>query len=199
MRKTRYILLIIKALAIPLLMNQIANSQMKYEIPAKKIVLEKSLEIGLREVGTLERTNRNDGNVRKYLQPFGLPEGSPYCAAGIYFTFLKAVEELRLTEKDIPIAKTALANQVYLNARKQGHKVKLVPMRHDLLVWRKARTKFGHIERIYEVEGKGWVRTLAFNVKNDYGQEGVFLKRRNILHPLGRLALRGLVGFKETQ
>lgn len=197
MKMSKYILLIIKALAIPLLINQVANSQVKYELTAKKIVLEKSLEIGLLEVGTCELSNRNDGNVRKYLQPFGLPECTPYCAAGQYFTFLAAVRDLRLSEKYIPIPKTPLANRVMDYAISAGKKTKFHPAKNDLIIWRKERTKFGHIERIYEVEGKGWVRTLAFNVKNDFGQEGVFIKRRNILHPLGRLAVRGLVGFRE--
>lgn len=197
MKTNKYILLIIKALALPILLSNFAFSQVKYELPARKIVLEKSLEIGLREVGTCELSNRNDGIVRKYLLPFGLPEGNPYCAAGQYFTFLAAVRDLRLSEKYIPIPKTPLANRVLDYALSKGKKTKYHPSKNDLIIWRKAKTRFGHIERIIEVEGKGWVRTLAFNVKNDFGQEGVFIKRRNILHPLGRLAVRGIVGFKE--
>lgn len=190
----------IKIITLPLLLSfNFSFAQVKYIVPAKVSVLEKSLEIGFGEVGTLEQSNRNGGDVMKYLKPFGLPEGSPYCAAGQYFTFLKAVELLGLNNDVIPIPKTALANSIFHFSKAKGEKIRFSPKRNDLIIWRKARTKFGHIERIISVEDNGWVRTLAFNVKNDAGQEGVFIKRRNILHPLGRLSLRGLVGFGEQR
>jgi len=43
---------------------------------------------------------------------------------------------------------------------------------------------------------KGFVRTLAFNVPNEQNQEGVFIKKRNIYHPIRRLKIRGLIGFR---
>ncbi|OGU58944.1 MAG: hypothetical protein A2X64_02860 [Ignavibacteria bacterium GWF2_33_9] len=191
--------MLIKLIPIVLLLRMNVLAQVKYEIPAKKSVLEKSLEIGLEEIGTIEKSNRNNGEVVKYLAPFSLKEGNPYCAAGQYYIFLKAIESLHLEKKYIPIPKTALANEIFNYAKKGNKKVRYFPAKHNLLVWRKAKTKFGHIERIIEVEGKGWVKTLAFNVTCGDGKEGVCRKRRNVLHPLGRLAIRGLIGFAEYE
>jgi hypothetical protein len=175
-----------------------AFAQKKYELISRKDILQKSLEIGLAEVGKTEKTNNNDGIAIKYLAPFGLPEGSPYCAAGIYWTFLQAAKELNLANREIPIPRTAVANEVYNFAEKQGKRVKYYPKINDLIVWRKSKTPFGHIERIISINGKNIVTSLAFNVKDDISnKQGVFIKIRNIFHPLGRLAIRGLIGFQE--
>ncbi|MGB9702506.1 MAG: hypothetical protein ACPL1A_07250 [Candidatus Kapaibacteriota bacterium] len=175
-----------------------AFSQRKYDLIARADVLQKSLEIGLAEVGKTERTNNNDGITAKYLAPFGLPEGSPYCAAGIYWTFLQATKKLNLPESEIPIPRTALANEVFNYALKQGKRNKYLPKVNDLIVWKKAKTPFGHIERIISINTKNLVTTLAFNVRDEFSnKQGVFIKTRNIFHPLGRLAIRGLIGFRE--
>jgi hypothetical protein len=190
---------IILYLVFPLLfISTELYAQEKYNLEAKKIVLNQSREIGLQQVGITEKSNHNDGLVVKYLTPFGLPEGNPYCAAGIYWTFLIAVQNLQLSTNDIPIPKTPLANQIFNYAKNKGKKVKLSPKINDLIIWRKSNTPFGHIERIITIEDRHWVTTLAFNIKSEItGKEGVYLKKRNILHPLGRLSIRGLVGFQE--
>jgi hypothetical protein len=46
---------------------------------------------------------------------------------------------------------------------------------------------------------KGWVETIAFNsskIVDGKKVEGVWLKERNIRHPLGKLRVKGLVGFE---
>lgn len=165
-------------------------------LPCSEALLTRSLEVAMAEVGTLEQSNRNDGAVVKYLKPFGLPSGTQYCAAGQYYCFLVAAN---YSPEKVPIAKTALAQGVYNDAKRRGSKVHYQPQVHDLVVWRNGNSSKGHIERIYKVEDGGWVNTIAFNSSrkvNGRVQEGVFLKRRNLLHPMGRLIVKGLVGFE---
>ena len=171
-------------------------SQEKYELRCKNNLLEVSYQVGIEQIGTVEKRNKNDGDVVKYLSSVGLSSGNPYCAAGQYFIFLEAQRKLKLPPKEIPLPRTGLANAMYTYAKMKGNKVKYEAKLHDLLVWRKAKTSFGHIERIIEVQSKGNVITLAFNVMGTSGKEGVFTKKRNIYHPLHRMKVRGLIGFR---
>lgn len=185
-------------ITVMFLVGNIATAQKKYILKCDKNLLNKSQQIALSQIGTIEKTNRNDGNVKKYLAAFGLSAGNPYCAAGQYYCFLEASKQLDLPSKAIPIAKSALAQGVYNAAAEQGKLASYMPQPHDLIVWRKGRTSKGHIERIYEVNKNGWVETIAFNsskIINGKKIEGVFMQRRNIKHPLGRLKIKGLVGF----
>jgi len=168
----------------------------KYILSANKDLVELSEIIAYSQIGITEKNNNNDGKVEKYLNSVGLKKGNPYCAAGQYWCFLEAAKILKLDKKYIPIQKTGLANGIFNYAKQNGKVVKPIPNRHDLIIWRKGKSIFGHIERIIEVKRAGWVRTIAFNVldKNS-GKEGVFIKQRNIYHPLSRMRVRGLVGF----
>lgn len=171
-------------------------SQSKFELPCKTTLLEKSLQVGLKQIGTVEKSNRNDGEVEKYLLAVGLTKGNPYCAAGQYYCFSVAANLLGIGENAIPIPKSGLANAIYNYAMANGTKKPYRAAMHDLIVWRRGNTLFGHIERIIEVLDKGNVITLAFNVANEVGREGVFAKKRNIYNPFRRLKIRGLIGFR---
>ena len=98
--------------------------------------------------------------------------------------------------------KSGLANRYFTHGKKNGIRTKYEVRIDDLIIWRKGRTVFGHVERVISVLKAGWVKTIAFNVKIMDGPgssaEGVSLKRRNIYHPLGRLQVRGIVGFRKT-
>ena len=172
--------------------------QEKYVLPCSEDLLEQSYIIALLEIGTQERTNNNDGIVYKYQRALGLKEGSPYCAAGVYWCFLSAIKLLGIDESDIPILKSAVANSVFNDARKRGNNVSYIPQKHCLIVWRRINSWSGHIERIIEIQNAGWVITVGFNTRNKTGQQGVFVRRRHIFHPLGRLAIRGMVGFSDN-
>jgi hypothetical protein len=169
----------------------------KYILECRNDLLELSEMYAISQIGTLEKTGRNDGEVFKYQKLLGLKEGSPYCAAGIYWCYYQASNELRLGIRDIPILKSAVANLIYNDAKRCGIIAEYIPEKHDLIVWRKPRSWSGHIERVLEVRKAGWVITIGFNTKDRSGNEGVFRKKRNVFHPLGRLAIRGLIGFKE--
>ena len=174
-------------------------SQVKYIINCRQDLLEASLDTALSQIGTTERSGKNDGDIEKYQTSAGLAKGSAYCAAGQYYCFFKAAIALSIDKKDIPIPRTGVANIMYNDAARKGIKSPYKASKHDLIVWKKALSMSGHIERIFKAEKFGWVRTIAFNTssKNKYGKktEGVFIKQRNIYHPLGRMAIRGIIGF----
>jgi hypothetical protein len=182
-----------------ILMFNTANAQVRYTLPCYHLLLESSHIVALEQIGTLERSNKNDGDVEKYLKLFGLKTGSPYCAAGQYYCFLEGAKRKNISKDSIPIIKSALCLEIYNDAKKRGYKTKYVPKKYDLIVWKRSNSWQGHIERVHNVLPKGWVETIGFNSSktiNGKKQEGVFLQKRNILHPLGRLKIKGLVGFK---
>lgn len=166
----------------------------KYNMECNRALLIKSAEIALKQVGYREITENCSPKIKQYLASVGLNCGFAYCAAGQYYCFSEAAEELNIHKSNIPISKTAVANRIYNEAKYIGEKVKYEAEKHDLIIWRRANSWSGHLERIIEVGQAGWVRTVAFNVKEG-NTEGVFIKKRNIFHPLGRMTIRGLIGF----
>ena len=181
-----------------ILMFNHSNAQSKYILNCQYLLIESSHKICLNEIGTLELTNNNDGDVEKYLSIFGLKSGSPYCAAGQYYCFLEGAKKNNIDINSIPIIKTALAQSIFNNAKKCGKKSKYAAKKHDLIVWKRGNSSKGHIERVHKVLSNGWVITIGFNtskIVNGKKLEGVFLQKRNIEHPLGRLQIKGLVGF----
>ncbi len=173
-------------------------SMSRYEINADSNLVVLAHKIVKNQVGTIEKTNRNDGDVLRYLKPLGLPAGSPYCAAGIYWAYLTAADSLSMHHSIIPIPKTGLANAIYNYAKQQGRKIDYYASTYDLLVWNKANTPFGHIEVIDSVGKAGNVITIGFNsskIINGKRLEGVFYQKRNIYHPLSRMKVRGIVSF----
>jgi len=186
--------------ALLFLFVQTAHSNQRYTVHCEASLLEASADSMIAQIGTTEATGRNDGAVEKYLRSVGLPKGLAYCAAGQYWCFRVAAEALGIMIKNIPMPRTGLANAIYNRAKKQGQRTKFKPQRHDLIVWRKGKTAFGHVERIIAVGKAGYVTTVGFNTSPGKGKsqrdgQGVWKRRRNIFHPLGRMRVRGLVGF----
>ena len=174
----------------------------KYEVECREDLLDKSEKVLFSQLHTVENHENKGKKINKYLSSVGLSPGHPYCAAGQYFCFYKASKELSLDESKIPLYKTGLANLIYNKAVTKGRRSVPVPQKHDLVVWRLPRSWKGHIERVIKTGEAGWIQTIGFNVtKNIKGRkkEGVFKKRRNIYHPLGRMLVRGLIGFKKNK
>lgn len=173
--------------------------QSKYVLRCREDVLDLSGLIALSEVGTIENID-NSGEVEKYLKSVGLQKCQPYCAAGQYYCFSEAVRTLHLTLKSIPLKRTGNANQMFEYAINNGTKSKYLINKHDLVVWRKGKSKSGHIERVIIPGKAGWATTVGFNVKiYDTNKkkyvEGVFIMKRNIYHPLNRMRVRGIISF----
>ncbi|MGA2296010.1 MAG: hypothetical protein ABSG15_00495 [FCB group bacterium] len=185
-------------LCILILISDSNYAQEKYLLSSSKILLEVSRDTALAQVGTLEKTGNNDGEVEKYQKAVGLKRGDAYCAAGQYWCFLVSADALGLNHNEIPIKRTGVANLMFNDAKQRGSKTSYKATMHDLLVWRKRNTNSGHIERIINAGKAGWVLTVGFNTgsgKPGSACDGVYLRKRNILHPLGRMAVRGLIGF----
>ena len=171
------------------------SAPQRYVVPAKQAVLRESYRILVAQVGVKEVQENRGKMIYEYQKSVGIPPGAPYCAAGQYYCFKVAVQKLNLPETEIPIKRTGLANEIFNDAKKRGRKTKYRSQLHDLIVWRKGKTIFGHIERIVKIYGYGWVRTVAFNTTNG-NLAGVFYKNRNIYHPLQQMVVVGLVGFE---
>lgn len=177
-------------------------SQVKYELPCNKQLLQKSHCIARSQIGVTEKTGKNDGKqVEMYLASVNLPKGNPYCAAGQYWCFKEAVRLLKLQEFLIPIYRTGSTYLMFNKAKQIGKKVSYKPQKNDLLFW--VVTTTGHVERIDSVLKGGWVKTIAFNTSSGTGNqrdgEGVYYKKRNIYSPLNRMRVRGLIGFKNYE
>ncbi|OGU40528.1 MAG: hypothetical protein A2X61_13630 [Ignavibacteria bacterium GWB2_35_12] len=174
--------------------------QSKYVLKCRNNILKISELISLAEVGTIEKGRTNSGDAGKYLKCVGLKKGEPYCAAGQYYCFAEAVKFLHLTVLSIPIKRTGNANLMFEDAIHRGIKSRYVINEHDLIVWRKGKSRSGHIERVIIPGKAGWATTVGFNVRK-YDNlskkyvEGVFLMRRNIYEPLQRMRVRGIIGF----
>lgn len=177
------------------------SAQTNYILHCDSDLLRASKDSAIAQIGIIERTGRNDGaKIEKYLKSTFTNNSSPYCAAAVYWCFYSAAIDLKLKINHIPIKRTALANSIFNDAALRGEKAKYIPREHSLIVWKFPNSSFGHIERIINVEKAGWVTTVAFNVcgySSKYRKqvEGVFLKKRNVFHPLGKMRIRGMISF----
>lgn len=173
----------------------------KYLIPCNEKLLSASQDSLLAQVGVRERTGRNDGiKVEQYLNSVGLSKGNPYCAAGQYWCFRSSCKDLKLTVSEIPIYRTGSTVKMFNEGMKIEIKQTPKPKCNDLIFWRRPNTWTGHVERIIEVFKAGWIRTVGFNTSSGVSGsqndgEGVFIRKRNVNHFLGRMAVRGYLGF----
>lgn len=192
-------------LILLLLFCSISFSKVKYILEIDSCLHEKAFEIAIGEIGVTEATGKNDGpRVEEYLRVVGLSKGYPYCAAGISWCYYKAASFYNKPKSFIPFPMTAGSQTVYNYAIKNGEKSSDNVKSKDFFIWRKKDSYQGHIGIIENVGEKGWVYTIEFNTSNNSTGDqrdggGVWRKKRNLIHPLGRLRVRGFVGFKKIK
>ena len=183
------------------LIPNIIFNQTKYSLPCDKLLLQVSMDSAISQVGEMEFIGkRYNPKILLYLSSVGLGTGQPFCTAGVYWCFSSAAAGLGLSQNFIPIIRSGMANAIFNDARMCGAKSKYSVNVHDLIVWRKNNSFHGHIERVIEVFRAGWVKTVGFNTSSEKSQalnseKGVFFRKRNVFHALGRMKIRGLVGF----
>lgn len=190
-------------LLLVLFMGEV-KAQTRYEIPANGQLLDVSKNIMLENVGTKELTGNNDGEIIAFiLASVGIYRPAPYCQAYVYFCFSEARYIIGKCGVlvDIPIPKSGVAQSSFNYAKKNGIKTNYTPKVNDLMVWKYSNSWAGHTERIFEVLDKGTVLTVGANTSNGLNGSqregnGIFKRKRNVKHPIGRLKLRGLVGFR---
>ena len=175
--------------------------QTKYSLPCNELLLKASMDSAISQVGETEYIGRKYNlKIKKYLNSVNLGIGQPFCSAGVYWCFSSAAVALGFPQSFIPIIRSGLANAIFDDVRKHGTIKKFKPNVHDLIVWRQKDSFHGHIERVIEVSNAGWVKTVGFNTTRENSnarnsEKGVFFRKRNIFQPLGRMKIRGLVGF----
>jgi hypothetical protein len=174
----------------------------KYLIRCKTNLIKASRDSAISQVGVREKTGKNDGfKVEQYLKSVGSFKGDAYCAAGQYWCFFSSCLALKLPLTDIPIYRTGSTVTMFNEAVRAGYKTTPTSFNNDLIFWRKPNEWKGHVERIIEVLKTGWIKTVGFNTSSgnkgsqDDG-EGVYFRKRNVNHFLGRMVLKGFIGFK---
>lgn len=198
MKKFTEILLYFVIFLIFLLSVAACFSQVKYVLPCRADVLCLSKEIAISQIGVRELTGRNDGpRIREYQLSTNSALYSPYCASGQVWCFQTACDSLKISRKEIPIKKTALANGVFNDAQARGKRVAYIPEVNDLIDYKTIGKWTGHIERCITVGKAGWIICVGFNTGSNPREGGSVRKtKRNIFHPLSRtLRIRGLIGF----
>lgn len=84
-------------------------------------MIQASADSAIAQVGVREKSGRNDGYmVEQYLKSVGLSKGNPYCAAGQYWRFYSACQDLGFEISEIPIKRTGSTVSMYNHAMKNG-------------------------------------------------------------------------------
>ena len=177
-----------------LLMARMVFGQTRYVVPCPHHVAQASLDSLQHFVGITEATGHNDGyDVAALLRHVGLPQGNAWCAA----TQVAAIDTAR-GSCPLPIARTGLANGIFNDAARRGHKTAPVLHVGDLMVWRHPGTSAGHIARVTRVQYP-WALSIEGNTSNgakgsQRNGNGCFRRMRKI-GPLAGMELRGFVGL----
>jgi len=96
-----------------------------------------------------------------------------------------------------PYPRSAFANYLYNYAIKNGIKTKYNVQEGDYIVWKVANEIYGHIGLVVGVWQTGVITIEGNTGSNTIRTGGMVAKKfRSITNPIGRLKVRGLVGFK---
>lgn len=166
----------------------------RFTVPCSHELAKNSLAYAQTQERVQEATGNNDGpEVEAYLRSVGLSKGNPWCAAFV----VASLDAVRNTEA-LPIARTGLANGIFADAARRGMPSQGYAL-GDLIIWKHAHSTAGHIGRIVQMRTNGFVSSLEGNTSSGTGDpregNGVYVRRRNLRLPLGRMALRGAVAL----
>ncbi|MBX3044904.1 MAG: hypothetical protein KF896_14425 [Ignavibacteriae bacterium] len=190
-------------LILLLLVNVAASQPQKWVIEIDRCGFDKISDTRMKllegEVGTMEIGNNRGARVDEYNDSalgFKKGRGAPYCQSVATWSWLKAGH--------LPYPRTALANAPFDYAVRNGKRVSYVPERGDEMTWRYPNSWKGHKETVAKVLENGFVITVAGNVtgsslSNDPVGGGVKLMRRGIYQKIGKMQMRGLVGFRRKK
>lgn len=176
-------------------------SQHRVEVPCYYEVAMLSSQLLDKDMGLKEATGNNDGeHIKLYMKAVGLNYNKhyPYCMAGQYYYFKTAAD---LLHKPCPIVRTASTIKIYEWGVKNGVQTIYEPKENDLVVWKTLNKSTGHVARIKQVLDRGNIITWECNTGNGMtGSQrdgnGNYIRKRNIYTPIGRMRIRGLIGFK---
>ena len=153
--------------------------------PHSNLLRFRALEIADTQLFVREKTGKNDGvDVEGYLKTVGLGKGYAWCMAFVYWLFLKAATDLKVTN---PVPKTAGVLDCYAKAKKLGYvidKKDVQPGDQGIMDFGGGK---GHTFIVTELKGDTHVYTVEGNTSADptYAGEdregnGVFERNRSI-------------------
>lgn len=120
------------------------------------------IAVAQKELGTTEKTGKNDGRCEVYLASVGLGKGYPYCAAGIYWTYKEALSEEELTASGIP--KTAWSPSMAVSPVLQGSSLSNALPGDVLSLYWNGRVR--HVGLVEIVTAKA-IQTIEYNTSQD--------------------------------
>lgn len=192
MNKLSFILLFLSASAI-------ASPQRVAFYTSEKLT-NQSKKLAFADLGKVEKNGNRGDHIKKYGQSvYGKPiDGFYYCYAFQYWAVDSASKLLKIAN---PLPRTGHCNTAFNECLKRGKVVKFEYKVDDIGIYR-ASNGSGHAFRIAEIINKsdGVVKTIEANTSPDVRGDqrnggGVYLKKRFLRHPLGRMNFRGAVGL----
>ena len=170
--------------------TQALSAQTRYELQAPyntnlRILIAKS-QIGIRE-------ETNQSQILNYLRSVNINRMASWCAAFQYWVYDSACRQIKVVNS---LPKSAVANSYYDFGKRNGLRTTYQARPGDLIVW-KSDSWSGHIGMVIRQLSKQTVETIEGNTSSKSVRTGgaVESKVRSIYHPIGKLKVRGLIGF----
>lgn len=156
----------------------------------------KSMTLLREQIGVIERGSNDGTMVRRYLASVGLRAGNPWCWALQYWSYAECDDSVPAALKATGSTQTA-----WYHARRHAMAITVAaaPQAGDLVIYYTPGRWSGHGARITDIVGGGWLKTIEGNTSSG-GQgsqrdgDGCYARRRNWLHPMLRLRVRGFIG-----
>lgn len=179
-------------LATLLIAKMTLQSQTRYELKEQKLTKKERIEFAKSQIGINKTKDR--AVVLSYLRNVGLKNYTAWCQAFQYTSFVVATNKLQI---QIAIPRSGLANSSFDYAKRIGAKrTNFYALLGDLLVW-KSEGWSGHVGLVIDTLGNNKVISIEGNTSSLSTSQGgaVERKMRYLNHKIGKLKVRGLVGF----
>lgn len=169
------------------------NAQQRYELPTIFNTNLLRVELAETQLGIREETHPRV--IREYLKSVGIYTSSSWCNALQYWLMDSVCRELQIIN---PMPISGVANSSYDYAKRKGYRTLFAPQLGDLLIWKTEGSWTGHVALIVKIRNKASVITIEGNTSSNSVRTGgaVEKKVRLVHHPIGRLLVRGIVGFR---
>lgn len=168
-------------------------AQQRYVLPTMYNTNILRVELAETQLGVREETHPRV--IREYLKSVGIYTSASWCNAFQYWMMDSVCRELQIIN---PMPISGVANSSYDYAKRKGVKTQFVPQLGDLLIWKTEGSWTGHVALIVKIRNKASVITIEGNTSSNSVRTGgaVEKKVRLVNHPIGRLLVRGIVGFR---
>jgi hypothetical protein len=188
-RDIRYIVLLV----IIFLTVRPVNAQQRYELPTLFDTNLPRIQLAATQLGIREETNSSI--IQEYLKSVNIYTNASWCNAFQYWLMDSVCRGLQIIN---PMPQSGLANSSYDYALRKGVRTPFIPKPGDLLIWRTEGHWTGHVGMIIQIRNKASVITIEGNTSSNSVRTGGCVEKKVRLtnHPIGKLLIRGIVGFK---